>query len=138
MQVETKEKLQEWASQNLDILIEAESLSEEEQKAAIEEAKVSLTMLKEIEEAEAKAVDAEERRRVEEMKTNAMIQIEQQKQKFSWSHFLADCGKTIGMSIVSFELYKRLQAIILEFEKTGHITSSAGRQLKLPDWKWKF
>ena len=138
MTVETKDKLEKWANQNLDALIESDSLTKEEADEMIKETQVSLTMLKEIEEAEVKAVDSEERRKLEEMKNTAMIQIEQQKQKFSWSHFLADCGKTLGFTIVSFELYKRLQAILLEFEKTGHITSSAGRQLKLPDWKWKF
>ncbi len=137
MKVETKEKLEEWAKQNLDALTE-DSLTLEGIEERSKQAQMSLAILKEIEEAEAKAKDAEERTRIDKMKTEAMIQIEKQKQKFSWSHFLADCGKTLGMTIVSFELYKKLQAILLEFEKTGRVTSSAGHQLKLPDWKWRF
>lgn len=137
MNVDTKERLDDWAYQNL-VSLTDEKLTNEEIEIRSKQAQVALTMLKEIEEAEAKAKDAEERTRIDKMKNEAMIQIEQKKQKFSWGHFLADCGKTLGMTIVSFELYKKLQAILLEFEKTGRITSSAGHQLRLPDWKWKF
>ena len=133
MKVETKQKLEEWANQNLDILVSADSLTKEELDAAKDEVKTSLTMLKEIEEAEAKSADAEERRKLEEKKTAETLQIERDKTKFSWKHFAADCGKTVGVAYLSYWLYRKLQEAMFTFEKDGYVASSAGKQLRLPN-----
>lgn len=121
----TKELMEAVIAQNLERI---NSMGDTTEKFDLmKETKDFIAVQKELEEAEAKVIDATERRRLEEMKTRATIAIEENKQRFSWTHFLADIVRTGIVFLGSYELNRAVQNKLLKFEETGHLTSHAAR-----------
>lgn len=89
-----------------------------------------ITIQKEIEEAEAKVLDAEERRRIEEKKTDELTAVENRKLK--WSKIAT--GLTLGVSAlvallnVGYDWSKHV--VDLDFERENVIKSWAVRSAK--------
>lgn len=76
--------------------------------------------------------DKQERRRIEDDRNKAMVEIERDKQKLTWGRVGLELGKVIAPILVSFVGYNVFQKRILKFEETGRISSTAGRELHLP------
>lgn len=93
-----------------------------------------ITIKKEIEEAEAKVLDAEERRRIEEKKTDELTAVENRKLK--WSKI--STGLTLGVGVlvallnVGYDWSKHV--VDLDFERENVIKSYAVRSAKFFDF----
>lgn len=93
-----------------------------------------ITIQKEIEEAEAKAIDGEERRRIEEKKTDELTAVENR--KLRWAKI--STGVTLGVSVlitllnVGYDWSKHV--VDLDFERENVIKSYAVRSAKFFDF----
>lgn len=78
--------------------------------------------------------DKKERRRIDEDRNKAMAEIENNKQKLTSGRVIFEMAKLLvpmGVSLVGYSIFQRR---VLQFEETGRITSTAGRELHLPKW----
>ena len=129
MKDSTKDLLEEVIVQNLTDIQDTPSIGE----AGIELLKQTgqlITIQKEIEEAEAKAIDAEERRRIEEKKADELAAVENRKLK--WAKI--STGLTLGVGVlvtllnVGYDWSKHV--VDLDFERENVIKSWAVRSAK--------
>lgn len=95
-----------------------------------------LEAYKDLQEMKAKTVDLEEKRRIEEMKTNRTLMVEEEKLKTNWPEFLLKGLGTAAMFASSILVDIALQERNLKFEETGHFTSTTVKQFKtnVRDW----
>lgn len=135
MKETTKELMEEVIVRNLEQLKGMDDISEK--LSLMKETKDLISAQKEVEEAEAKVVDASERRRLEELKTKETLIIEKNKQRFSWKHFAADIGKGLIFFGLAFFANDYTQTRNLGFEEHGHFTTQTARSWKPIDFmKW--
>lgn len=128
----TKDLIEEVIVQNL---TEAKNNSLDESSAELVKQTTQLiTIQKEIEEAEAKVFDAEERRRIEEKKTDELTAVENRKLK--WSKISTGLTLGVGMLVallnVGYDWSKHV--VDLDFERENVIKSYAVRSAKFFDF----
>ncbi len=78
--------------------------------------------------------DKQERRRIEEERNQEMAKIEMAKQDLTWKKVIMEVAKTFGPSVLTMIGYNLFQKRILKFEETGRLTSTASRELHLPNF----
>lgn len=93
-----------------------------------------ITIQKEIEEAEAKVLDAEERRRIEEKKTDELTAVENRKLKWSKisTGLTLGVGALVALLNVGYDWSKHV--VDLDFERENVIKSHAVRTAKFFDF----
>lgn len=78
--------------------------------------------------------DKQERRRIDEKIKEATVNAELKKQELTWGKVGIEAMKALAPLSVSLLGYNVFQKRILRFEETGRLTSSASRELHLPNF----
>lgn len=73
-----------------------------------------------------------EHTKVEEMRNQASLELEKQKQKLNWKRVAFELGKIAVPILLSGAMYFKAEKDILHFEESGSIRSKPGRELRLP------
>jgi chemotaxis protein histidine kinase CheA len=120
-----------------DIIRELQALNkvEEEYYAKQEERRIEEEHNKEVLEME--KMKLEEHTKVEEKRNEAALNLEHEKQKLTWQKVAFEAGRILLPTILSAAVYFKAQRKVLEFEETGRINSTPGRELRLPKFPWK-
>lgn len=74
----------------------------------------------------------EEHNRVERERNEANLAVEREKRKISWQRVAFEFGLILVPLFMNRSTYFKAQGNMLEFEKTGRVTSTVGRELHLP------
>lgn len=80
--------------------------------------------------------DKNEKRRVDEEVRKAQVEVESSKSKLTAGRVIFELSKVLLPTALSIGAYAYFQKILLQFEETGRLTSSASRGLNLPKF-WK-
>jgi hypothetical protein len=113
--------------------IDAHNLGTKERSEAVSEVcKLSETLIA-IEHDADEYEDKVERRKIERDKNDSAVQLEAERQKITWQKVALEFGKILIPSVLSIAAYDMFQRRVLNFEENGKITSTAGRDLHLPN-----
>lgn len=90
-----------------------------------------------LDQTEMDAFDKQERREADKVKNQQLLELEKQKSKLSWDRVTFEMAK-IGVPLIgSGILYLIAQRNVFQFEETGRIVTTGGRELHLPNiWRW--
>ncbi len=115
-------------------LVEIENLpsGSQEQQRMVDNLQKLVNSLNQINQTEYDGYDKQERREIDKLKNQALYELERKKSEMSWQRVTFEMAKIIVPTIISIGAYEHFQKRILEFEETGRITSTAGRELHLP------
>lgn len=118
-------------------LLELENLgptasSSDEEAALIKRIEKLSEVLTQAELANAKAVDDAERRRIDEVRNENMVQLEKQKQKMDWKRWALEVAKIVFPVMAPLVIWRKSFVEMIRFEETGRFTSSASKELRLP------
>lgn len=75
----------------------------------------------------------DEHSRIEKERNEASLELEKQKQKLSWQRVAFELSKVIIPIVGSGILYFKASRDMYQFEENGRITSTPGRQMRLPN-----
>lgn len=131
MKDETMKLLENVISKNLENLKDSDYDNENRKKIAGE----TCELLDRLNEAEGKQMefwDKEDRRELEREKNESMVQIEQEKNVIPKSKMILEIARIVVPVVVPMIAYGIYQKRLLEFEETGRVNSTAGRELHLP------
>lgn len=104
----------------------------QEQQRMIDDLTKLVDSLNKLNQTEYEKLDKDGRRKIDTMKNQALYELEQKKSELSWQRVTFEMAKVIVPTVISIGAYEHFQRRILEFEETGRITSTAGRELHLP------
>lgn len=131
MTEQTTSLLESVISENLEMLKETDHDNENRRKITAE----TCELLDRLTEAEGKQMefwDKEDRRELEREKNESMVQIEQEKNVISKPKMILEIARIVVPVVVPMIAYGIYQKRLLEFEETGRVNSTAGRELHLP------
>lgn len=104
----------------------------QEQQRMVDDLTKLVDSLNKLNQTEYEKLDKDGRRKIDTMKNQALYELEQKKSELSWQRVTFEMAKIMIPTIISIGAYEHFQRRILEFEETGRITSTAGRELHLP------
>lgn len=104
------------------------------QKDAFNQAITLLGLLNEDDKINSEYFDKEQRRRIDEERNKEANQIERDKQNLTWGRVCLEMGKVVVPMALSLVGYNVFQKRVMKFEETGRVTSTAGRELHLPNF----
>lgn len=104
----------------------------QEQQRMVDDLTKLVDSLNKLNQTEYDKLDKDGRRKIDAMKNQALYELEQKKSELSWQRVTFEMAKIMVPTIISIGAYEHFQRRILEFEETGRITSTAGRELHLP------
>lgn len=104
----------------------------QEQQRMVDDLQKLVDSLNKLNQADYDAYDKQERREIDRLKNQALYDLEKKKSELSWQRVTFEMAKIIVPTVISIGAYEHFQRRILEFEETGRINSTAGRELHLP------
>ena len=129
--VELKDALLEEVAYHLEAIDQLENGSKEQQ-TMVQDLKLLVDALNQINQNELNALNESERREIERIKNENLYKLEQEKSKLGWQRVTFEMAKIIVPSIISIAAYDYFQRRIIDFEENGRLTTTASRELHLP------
>ena len=134
MKQQTLELLEEQLVSECAVL-NSDILEQSERSKAIQDIVKLAEQITNAESVRDKAIDDQERRRIDEKRNNSTSEIEKLKLKFDWKRMLIEGGKIAIpalINLVTLHVWKSKFDMMLKFEESGSFKTAASKEVKLP------